>query len=113
MQKNDERFYEAEIYRVKGDLLLQSGGAHCEAEACFRRAIDVAGRQNTRMLELRAITSLSRLWKNRGKSWEARQLLRDICHRFSEGFDTADFRDAMRLLNELNYADMSRSIKNC
>ena len=97
MQRNEERFYEAELYRVKGELLLQYGDRQCEAEASFRHAIDTSRAQETTTLELKAVTSLCLLWTKTGRGAEARQLLRDTRHRLSEGFDTADFRDAARL----------------
>jgi predicted ATPase len=102
MHKNEEHFYEPELFRVKGDLLLQSHGPELEAEACFHQAIDVARRQNTKTFELRAVISLSRLWKKIGKRHEARQLLGEIHIWFTEGFDTADVRNAEALLEGLN-----------
>jgi adenylate cyclase len=104
-----ERFWEAEIYRLKGELLLQSGGAGRElrgftpltkaAEACFRQALDVARRQQARTLELRAAMSLGRLWQSQERCDAARQLLADIYGWFTEGFDTADLQDARALLD--------------
>ena len=72
-----------------------------EAEACFLKAIEVAQRQQAKSLELRAVMSLSRLWQSQGKKDEARQLLTEIYHWFTEGFDTKDLQDAKALLDEL------------
>ena len=102
-----EKWYEAEIYRVKGETILQSGGEHPtaavqrEAEACFEKALEIAKKQNARSLELRASTSLSRLWRNQGKRTEARQLLSKIYNWFTEGLDTRDLQKAKALLEEL------------
>jgi adenylate cyclase len=98
--KTDERFCEAEIHRLKGELLLFAGeGAH--VEACFQRALDVARGQGALSLELRAATSLAGLWKDTGRAREARPLLADVYGRFSEGFDTTDLLDAKSLLDSL------------
>jgi predicted ATPase len=102
MNKNEEHFYEAELYRVKGDLLLLSGNPSRDAEACFDKAIDIARGQNTKIFELRAATSLSCLWQKLGKRQEAQQLLGEIYSWFTEGFDSADLKKAERLLNGLN-----------
>jgi predicted ATPase len=98
-----ERFYEAELYRLKGDLLLAlSVEQPAEAEACFRRALEVARHQQTKSLELRAALSLSRLWQRQGKRDRARNLLTEIYGWFTEGFDTADLQEAKMLLQELS-----------
>jgi predicted ATPase len=98
-----ECFYEAELYRLKGELLLSlSADNHAEAEGCFHQALDVAQRQHAKSLELRAATSLSRLWQQQGKREEARQLLAEIYGWFTEGFDTADLQEAKALLEELS-----------
>ena len=73
-----------------------------QAEACFRQAIDIARHQGAKSLELRSVTSLSRLLRQQGKSDEARQLLTEIYGWFTEGFDTADLKDARALLEELS-----------
>jgi class 3 adenylate cyclase/predicted ATPase len=97
-----ERWYEAEIYRLKGELLLQcSWDNQAEAENCFHHAISTARSQQAKSLELRAATSLARLWQQQGKRDEARQLLRDVYNWFTEGFDTADLQDAKTLLDAL------------
>jgi predicted ATPase len=118
--KTDERFYEAELYRLQGELLLQaerqaSGKAEpkqnaagvpraaCDvpAEECFWHAIAIARHQQAKSLELRAAMSLARLWQQQGKRAEARELLAPIYGWFTEGFDTADLQEAKALLKEL------------
>jgi predicted ATPase len=97
-----ERYWEAELYRVKGELLLAcSAGHEAEAEACLRQALDIACNQQAKSLELRAAMSLSRLWQRQGKRAEARELLTPIYGWFTEGFDTADLCDAKALLAAL------------
>jgi predicted ATPase len=97
-----ERYYEAEIYRLKGELLLACAGSrHAEAEACLQRALDLASRQRARSFELRAAMSLSRFWQQHGKRAEAHQLLAKIVHWFSEGFETPDLQEAQLLLAAL------------
>jgi predicted ATPase/DNA-binding IscR family transcriptional regulator len=102
--ENGEQFYEAEIYRLKGELLLATPRAEnrSEAESCFRRAIEIARRQHAKSWELRAVTSLSRLLQKQGKKDEARRMLAEIYGWFTEGFDTADLREAKALLEELS-----------
>jgi predicted ATPase len=99
--RSDERHWEAEIYRVKGELLLESQKSS-EAETCFRRAIEIARRQSAKSLELRATTSLARLLDKQRKQDEARRMLGEIYGWFTEGFDTADLKDAKALLEELS-----------
>ena len=98
------RFYEAELYRLKGELLLaQAGTGHAvqEAEACFRQALAVARRQQAKWLELRATISLSRLWQQQGKRDATHHLLAEVYGWFTEGFETPDLREAKALLTEL------------
>ena len=98
-----ERRWEAEIYRLKGQLLLTSGATYDdEAEACFQQALDVARRQQAKSLELRGAVSLSHLWRRQGKQVEARQLLGEVYSWFTEGFATADLQAAQALLAELS-----------
>jgi predicted ATPase len=98
-------FYEAEIYRLQGELFLhQSTPDVQQVEACFSRALIIARRQAAKMLELRAAISLSRLWQQQRKSAAARQLLAEIYGWFTEGFDTADLQEARAVLEELNGA---------
>ncbi len=102
VEKTDERTWEAEIHRLKGDLLLvQSAKNTSEAEGCFNQAIDVARRQSAKSPELRATTSLARLWQLQGKTGVARALLGPVSVWFTEGFDTADLKDAKALLDAL------------
>ena len=99
---NEERYYEAELYRLKGELLLQQPSDNQpEAETCFHHAIHIAQSQQTKSLELRAATSLARLWQQQGKRREAYELLAPVYGWFTEGFDTADLQDAKVLLEEL------------
>ena len=100
-----EMVYSSEIYRCRGDLLLSQGHTHApEAESCFRTAVELARRGGRRSLELRAATSLSRLLQTQGKREDARRMLAEIYSWFTEGFDTADLRDARMLLDELSAA---------
>jgi predicted ATPase len=108
VEKNDEHQYEAEIYRLKGELTLQqarvqglASSVQEEAGVCFHKAIEIARRQSAKSLELRAVMSLSRLWQHQGKKDEARQLLAEIYGWFTEGFDTKDLQEAKALLAEL------------
>lgn len=94
--------YEAELHRIKGELLLtETATDKNQAEACFQNALEVARGQNAKSLELRAVMSLCRLWQSQGKKAEAQKLLAEIYGSFTEGFDTADLREAKVLLDEL------------
>jgi predicted ATPase len=102
VEQHDERWWEAEVCRLRGVLLLrQPRTPQAEAEAWLQRALDVARRQEAKSLELRAAMSLSRLWQQQGKQQEAYDLLARIFHRFTEGFDTADLQEAKALLDAL------------
>ena len=102
VDNTEERNWEAELHRLKGELLLMQQGQNVgEAEECFRKAFDTARRQQAKSLELRAAMSLSRLWQQQGKQEEAHQLLGEIYGWFTEGFDTADLKEAKALLEEL------------
>jgi predicted ATPase len=132
VDKTGNRRDEAELYRVKGTLTLQSKTslgqvsdksqasqdmsevpspqpptpstqAEAEAEACFHKAIEVACRQSAKSWELRAVMSLSRLWQSQGKKDDARQMLAEIYGWFTEGFDTKDLQEARALLEELSH----------
>lgn len=97
-----ERWYEAELYRLQGALLLaRSPHQHTDAETCFQYALDIAGAQHARSWELRTAVSLSRLWQQQGKQADARQLLAEVYKGFTEGFGTADLQEAKALLKEL------------
>jgi predicted ATPase len=93
MDSTQERFYEAEVHRVQGALVL--------AQAADQHALDIARRQQAQSWELRAAMSLARLWQQHGKRAEARDLLAPIYGGFTEGFDTADLQEARALLEEL------------
>jgi class 3 adenylate cyclase/predicted ATPase len=102
MEESGERYYEAEIYRLEGEVLLaQEPPAEDTAEACFRGALETARRQQARSLELRAATSLARLWQRRGKPEEARQALAEIYASFTEGFKAPDLEAARSVLASL------------
>jgi predicted ATPase len=103
VHKNAERYFEAELYRLKGDLLLQQTNAsEYEAEASFQQALAIARQQQAKSLELRAAMSLARLWQCQGKRAEARELLAPVYGWFTEGFDTADLQEAKALLAALS-----------
>jgi predicted ATPase len=100
-QHRQECFYEAELYRLEGELLLaQSADRVAEAATCFQHALTIARQQQTRWWELRAAMSLARLWQQQGKRTEAHELLAPIYGWFTEGFDTADLQEAKALLEE-------------
>jgi len=100
--KNEEREHEAEIHRLKGELLLRRDESNAvEAQGCFQRAIEVARQQSAKSLELRATMSLARLRDKQGDRSEASEMLTAIYGWFTEGFDTADLIDAKALLEEL------------
>jgi hypothetical protein len=114
---------EAELYRLRGELTLQkfrvssfefqvlpspqpltpNPQAEAEAEACFLKAIEIARHQQAKSLELRATTSLARLWHQQGKKREAHDLLSTVYDWFTEGFDTKDLQEAKALIEELNH----------
>jgi predicted ATPase len=101
--ETEERWWEAELHRLKGALLLQLTIPEVpQAETCFQQALDVARRQQAKSLELRASVSLSRLWQRQGKRDEARHLLAEVYGWFTEGFDTPDLQEAKALLVELS-----------
>jgi predicted ATPase len=115
VEQRGERVYEAELYRLKGELTLQQTNQKAkmetdprplnpdpqdEAEACFLKAIEIAQKQHAKSLELRAVMSLARLWQQQGKTAEARQRLAEIYGWFTEGFDTKDLQEAQALLEE-------------
>jgi predicted ATPase len=119
VQETGERLYEAELYRLKGELALQQSRAprpassagnpqsafrdpQLEAEACFHQALAIARRQQAKSLELRAGMSLSWLWRQQGRPDEARGMLAEIYGWFTQGFDTKDLQAARALLEELS-----------
>lgn len=121
--KTEERWNEAEVYRIKGELTLPqqfkvqnceftvpslqhlapSTQAEAAAEACFLKAIEVARHQQAKSLELRATMSLARLWQRQGKKEDAHRVLADIYGWFTEGFDTKDLQEAKALLDEFSW----------
>ena len=125
VDRTGERFYEAELYRLKGTLTLQqeargwrletspssaqasslkpqvSREVEREAEGYFLKAIEIARKQQAKSLELRAVMSLSRLWQQQGKKTEAHEMLAEIYNWFTEGFDTKDLQEAKALLDSL------------
>jgi predicted ATPase len=102
VHKTGERFYEAELHRIQGELLLvHAAENHGKAEASFQQALLVARHQQAKSLELRAAMSLARLWQHQGKRAAAHELLAPLYGWFTEGFDTADLQDAKALLEEL------------
>jgi predicted ATPase len=102
VEHHEERWWEAEVCRLRGVLLLrQPETPPAEAEAWLQRALDVARRQQAKALELRADMSLARLWQQQGKRQEAYDLLAPVYGWFTEGFDTADLQEAKALLEEL------------
>jgi predicted ATPase len=102
MATAEVRWWEAEGCRLQGELLLQLPSPDVpQAEAAFRRALEVARHQQAKALELRAALSLARLWQGQGQAIAARQLLAEIYGWFTEGFDTADLQEAKTLLAEL------------
>jgi predicted ATPase len=114
MEDTNERHWEVELYRLKGELLstksMQGDEVEAEAnllqaESRFQHAIEVAQRQQAKSWELRATTSLARLWQKQGRRQEAREILAEIYNWFTEGFGTADLQDAKALLVELSQDD--------
>jgi predicted ATPase len=102
VESASEQFWEAELYRLKGELLLRHAAPdEHQVETYFQEALDIARRQQAKSLELRAAVNLSRLWQRQGKRAEAHQLLAEIYGWFTEGFDTADLQEAKALLAEL------------
>jgi len=101
--RTGERYWEAELHRLQGEFLLLGPKTDpAEPEACFARAIEIARRQQARSLELRAATSLCRLWHSQGKTTEAHDILTLVYDWFTEGFDTADSKEAKALLDALS-----------
>ena len=108
---NGERHYEAELYRLKGELLLAQAGQQenpradsleVAAEECFHQAIEIARRQRVKSWELRATLSLAHMWQKQGKRMEAKEILKEIYGWFTEGFETHDLKQAAALLTELS-----------
>jgi predicted ATPase len=100
--KTKVRWFEAELYNLKGELLMQDHSNAAQAEGCFQRAIESAREQSAKSWELRATTSLARLLARQGQHDEARSMLGEVYNWFTEGFDTADLKEAKTLLEELS-----------
>jgi predicted ATPase len=101
-QEQGTHFHDAGLHRLRAEILLdQDGGTLEEAESLLRRALEIAREQAAKWYELRAATSLARLWHSQGRRDEAREILAPVYDWFSEGFDTADLKDAKALLDEL------------
>jgi predicted ATPase len=102
VETTKERLFEAEIYRVAGEIALKSPNQDTtKTEAYFERALSVARQQQAKSWELRAAMSMARLWRDQGKRDEARDLLAPVYGWFTEGFDTSDLKEAKTLLDEL------------
>jgi predicted ATPase len=103
MSRTEQRFWESEVYRLQGECLFALPVPDTsKAESCFQRAISIAQNQSAKSWELRAATSLAKLWQGQGKRQEAYDLLDPVYSWFTEGFDTADLIDAKALLDELS-----------
>src|SRR4029453_13710170 len=97
-EQQAQHFYDAQLNRLRAEILLDmNGSAAEEAEALFGQALEIARRQEAKLFELRAATSLARLWQRQGKSDEARGLLQPVYGWFTEGFDTKDLKEAKAL----------------
>lgn len=102
VNETGERFFEAELWRLRGEFLLKRKGSPARAEACFERALKTAGQQGARSLELRAAISLASTWNRQGRSAEAFNVLAGVYNTFTEGFDTPDLQKARELLGQLD-----------
>ena len=101
-EETEDRFSLPEFDRIEGELLLvRSARNQADAQACFERSMQLARARDAKCLELRAATRLARLWGEQGRCTEAHELLEPIYDWFTEGFDTADLKDARALLDEL------------
>ena len=108
IKKTKERWFEAEVNRIAGEIALKSFSPDPEkAEAYFERALAVARQQQAKSWELRAAMSMARLWRDQGKRDEARDLLAPVYGWFTEGFDTLDLKEAKMLLDELRAREKS------
>jgi predicted ATPase len=101
-QNSGDRYYEAELYRLRGELLLlQATPGTPDAIACFQKAVEIARKQKAMSLELRAATSLARIYQTQGRREQGRDILAKIYRKFTEGFDTLDLLQANALLDQL------------
>ncbi len=103
MENTGERWYASELHRLSGEVaLISNPAASSEADRCFRIAIDMARSSGAKLWELRSASNLARLLAKQGKRDQARTMLADIYNWFTEGFDTADLKNATALLGELS-----------
>ena len=102
IEKTGAAAFAAELHRLKGELLIASRDRAFEAQKAFQEAIRIARRQRAKWHELRATTSFARLMRDTGRRDEARAMLAEIYYWFTEGFDTADLKEAKALLEELS-----------
>jgi predicted ATPase len=110
VEATGERWHEAEIHRTAGQIALMSSKPDAaKAQAHFVRALEIARAQQARSWELRAATSLARLWRDQGRRREAGDLLAPVYSWFTEGFDTFDLKEGKALLRELAWNGRSRS----
>lgn len=100
VEQNEENFWKAELYRTRGELFIQAQAVDM-AEESLLQAIDIANRQSGKSFEIKAATSLARLWQGQNRRKAARELLTPIYNWFTEGFDATHLTDAKALLNEL------------
>ena len=100
-RETNERWWDAELHRLRAELLLRGGAEAAEAEAALRRALEIARGQQAKSLELRAAGALARLWAGSGRTAEARDLLGPVYSSFTEGFETPDLEVARALLSSL------------
>ena len=96
--KTGEYFWQAELHRLRDELLRRDDGHESGAEACFQKALEISRNQSAKSLELRAATSLARLWRDQGQKKKASDMLAPVFDWFTEGFDTADLMDAKSVL---------------
>jgi len=104
VEETGERFFESELWRLRGEYLWHGQGKSQEAEKCFLRALTIAVQQQSKSLELRAATSLAGLRATWDKIEESTELLEEVYGSFTEGFDTPDLLDARRLLESLHHS---------
>ena len=100
-RETNERWWDAELHRLRAELLLAGGAEAAEAEAALRRALEIARGQQAKSLELRAARTLARLWAGSGRTAEARDLLAPVYSSFTEGLETPDLEAARALLSSL------------
>ena len=106
-QRRGDRFYDAELHRLNGEIILHAKGrapsaaTESEAEVCFEKALEIARQQSAKSFELRAAVSLAQLWTQQGKTTQAQELLTPLYSWFTEGFDTKDLQEAKSLLDEI------------